>query len=360
MRRTHFIIVFVCMLICGGAARARSAKNRANPSNGQVIDSIITNQEKRVLDVAEAMPAEKYGFAPADGEFTGVRTFAEQLKHIAADLYLDGAAILGENPPGNLEPGENGSSAVRTKPEIIAYVKAAFVYMHRATAAIDDANGLIARPAFLPYGSNPLTRLWVAVADVGHTNDHYGQLVEYLRMNGIVPPVSRGSAPAHAPSATEQRVTGNELDLWVSRTEELIVPAAESMPEEKYAFAPSSGKFEGVRTFAEQIKHLAATNYILAAAALGEQSPHGEVNETAPASLRTKAEVVNYLRGSFAYLHRAAAAITLDNEAEIIGSKPRGTRPGFIIDALLHSQNHYGQMVEYLRMNGIVPPESRK
>jgi len=181
-----------------------------------------------------------------------------------------------------------------------------------------------------------------------------------LRMNGIIPPESRSSVAGGTQAATEKRPIGDELDSWISRTAELLVPAATAMPEEKYSFAPSAGEFNGVRTFAEQVKHLSATNYILAAAALGEKPPHGEAHETAPDSVRTKAEIMDYLRGSFTYLRRAAASITAENSAEVIGSKPRGTRAGFIIDALLHSQNHYGQMVEYLRMNGIVPPESRK
>ena len=356
----HFVIALLCLSLCGVPARAQNVNCEARPSTGQVFDAIIANQQKHVLGVAEAMPAEKYGFAPAEGEFKGVRTFAEQLKHIAADLYLDGAAMMGDNPAGDLQPGENGSSAVRTKPEVIAYVKTAFAYMERATAALDDNNVPIVRPGFLPYAPNPTTRLRVAIADVAHTGDHYGQLVEYLRMNGIVPPESRGNARAKPQAADEQRPIGEELKSWINKTAELLVPAADAMPEEKYSFAPSTGEFRGVRTFAEQVKHLSATNYILAAAALGEKPLHGEAHETAPDSVRTKAEIMDYLRGSFACLQNAAAGISAENSAEVIGSRPRGTRAGFIIDALLHSQNHYGQIVEYLRMNGIVPPESRK
>jgi len=90
-----------------------------------------------------------------------------------------------------LEPGETGSSAVRSKPEIIAYLKASFEYLRRAVATIDDANVAVNRPGFLPYGKDSTTPLHIAVADIGHTNDHYGQLVEYLRMNNIIPPDSR-------------------------------------------------------------------------------------------------------------------------------------------------------------------------
>jgi hypothetical protein len=164
---------------------------------------------------------------------------------------------------------------------------------------------------------------------------------------------------AQSTRQTERRSVGKELDVWVSKTEQELVPAADAMPEEKYGFAPTAGKFEGVRTFAEQIKHLAAANYILASAALGEKPPHQEHDESAPDSLRSKAEIMEYLKGSFAYLHKAAATINEENEAEIIKLMDNRTRPGLIVDALLHSFNHYGQMVEYLRMNSIVPHASR-
>jgi len=158
---------------------------------------------------------------------------------------------------------------------------------------------------------------------------------------------------------TDRRSVGKELDVWVSNIEKELVPAADAMPEDKYVFAPTNGEFEGVRTFAEQVKHLAATQYILASAVLGEKPPHGERDETAPDSIKTKAEIMEYLKGSFVYLHRAAVAISEQNESETIRSMGNRTRPGLMVDALAHSSNHYGQMVEYLRMNGIIPPASR-
>lgn len=154
-----------------------------------------------------------------------------------------------------------------------------------------------------------------------------------------------------------RRDIGKELDVWVSKTEEQLVPAAAAMPEDKYGFAPTAGEFEGVRTFAEQVKHLSAANYILASEVLGEKPPHGENGEKAPDFLKSKAEIMEYLKGSFALLHRAAAAINKGNEEEIV--KFDRTRPGLIIDALIHCDDHYGQIVEYLRMNGIGPPASR-
>jgi hypothetical protein len=165
------------------------------------------------------------------------------------------------------------------------------------------------------------------------------------------------------PAEVKPDSMGQALDVWVTKTEKLLVPAAEAMPEEKYSFAPTNGEFAGVRTFAEQVKHLAATNYQLGALALGEKPPHEERGEKAPDSVKTKAETVEYLKGSFAYLRDVAGRISeksATGQIELPNGHGKDTRVGMLIDALAHSQNHYGQMVEYLRMNGIVPPESRK
>jgi hypothetical protein len=149
------------------------------------------------------------------------------------------------------------------------------------------------------------------------------------------------------------------VDFWVTNTEQLLIPAADAMPEAKFSFAPSNGEFSGVRTFAQQVKHLAAANYQLAAATLGEEPPAGTDHETAPDSVKTKPQVMDYLKGSFVSLHRAAAALSESNMNDPIPSKGNRTRLLMLIDALIHSSNHYGQMVEYLRMNSIVPPATR-
>jgi DinB family protein len=182
--------LFVC-LIAMSACFTQYSRAQANRTNTQIVDFILNLQEKEVVGVAEAMPAEKYDFAPTSGGFKGVRTFAEQLKHIAADNYLLGAGILGEKPPGDVNDDERGSSSVRNKPQIIAYLRDSFAYMHHAAAAIDDAKAPIPTPHISPWPAGTATRLGVAIEDCVHTWDHYGQLVEYLRMNDIVPPGSR-------------------------------------------------------------------------------------------------------------------------------------------------------------------------
>lgn len=153
------------------------------------------------------------------------------------------------------------------------------------------------------------------------------------------------------------------LDFWITNTETEIVSAAEAMPENKYNFAPTGGEFTGVRTFGEQVKHLAANNYRMAAYILDHAPSSEQENEIGPDSVRSKNEIMAYLRGSFSALHSAVATINAANIVEPVPSHrpPRqNTRLQFAVDAVAHSNDHYGQMVEYLRMNGIVPPASMR
>src|SRR5882757_8800603 len=96
-------------------------------------------------------------------------------------------------------------------------------------------------------------------------------------------------------------------------TEKVIVSAADAMPADKYGFAPTDGEFKGVRTFGQMVKHLSATNYILAASALGEEPPADAGDELGPEAARTKSEILNYVKGSFGYLDKAIEAIGQKN-----------------------------------------------
>jgi hypothetical protein len=119
--KTNLLVVFLFAL--AGNYFPESPRAEVHRSNTQIIDFILDFQEKRLLDVAEVMPAEKYAFVPSGGQFTGVRTFAEQLKHVASDNYLLGAGILAEKPPRDPGVDESGANSVQTKDEIIAYLK---------------------------------------------------------------------------------------------------------------------------------------------------------------------------------------------------------------------------------------------
>src|SRR5215467_14636623 len=145
MKKLNVLFVSIAFS-CSSAIAAHAQVSAGHRSSAQIVDFIVSIQERRVLEVAEAMTAEKYSFVPDGGGFRGLRSFAEQLKHIAADNYLLGAGILSEKPPGDVGPGENGSDALHTKPEIIAYLKDSFAYMHKAAASIDDANTPIPTP----------------------------------------------------------------------------------------------------------------------------------------------------------------------------------------------------------------------
>ena len=146
--------------------------------------------------------------------------------------------------------------------------------------------------------------------------------------------------------------------------EKEIISAVDAMPADKFGFAPTDGEFKGVRTFGQMVKHFSATNHILAAAALGEQPPAGAGDELGPENVRTKTEILTYLKDSFVHLDKAIEAIgqtDIPVNASSISPLKRGevTRSALIVESLVHAFDHYGQMVEYLRMNRVVPPASR-
>jgi hypothetical protein len=171
------------------AQAAAQPKPDEKPTFAQVLDRNFSNVEKEVVGAADAMPEDKFNFAPTQGEFKGVRTFAVEVKHIAVANYALGSAILGEKPPLDLK-GENGPDNITSKADIMKFLKDSFAYGHKATNSVTEANVLEKVPS--PFGPNKVTRLSLAIGMISHPQDHYGQMVEYLRMNGIIPPASRG------------------------------------------------------------------------------------------------------------------------------------------------------------------------
>lgn len=154
----------------------------------QVLDSTVMNMEHEFVPAAEAMPEDKFGFAPSDGEFKGVRTFAQQVKHVAAVNYELGAALLEQKPPVDVGD-ESGPASMTSKADIIKYLKDSFEYVHKAIATINEKN--FVGTVKSPFGEGSVSRLGLATSVAAHGFDHYGQMVVYLRMNGIVPPASR-------------------------------------------------------------------------------------------------------------------------------------------------------------------------
>jgi len=160
----------------------------------------------------------------------------------------------------------------------------------------------------------------------------------------------------------EHRSVSQVLDHSITNVEREFSSAAEAMPEDKFTFVPTDGEFKGVRNYGDQIKHVAAVNYMFGAAILGEKVPVDTGDESGPAAMKSKGEILSYLKDSFAYVHKAIATITEKNVVEPTKS-PFGegsvTRLGLATSVSAHCSDHYGQMVVYLRMNGIVPPASR-
>ena len=178
------MLVAPCMLLLAGMALGQGSKK----SVSQVLEASVKNVEGEFVAAADAMPEDKYSFAPSSGEFKGVRTFAAQIKHVAAVNYLVGSTILGEKPPLEIG-GEKGPDSVKSKAEIMKFLKDSFAYAHKAVVSIDEKN--MVEPIKNPFGEGETTRLGMAMTFSWHAFDHYGQMVEYLRMNGIVPPASR-------------------------------------------------------------------------------------------------------------------------------------------------------------------------
>ena len=172
-----------------GTAAATTPNNEPSATVASVVDREIGNVEKQILDVAEAMPEDKFNFTPESlnlpgADYKGVRSFAGQLKHVAASNYYIWSPLTGDMLPPDLGNG-NGPVTMKSKADIIKFLKDSFALGHKAAATLTPENILQ-----LPQKSKS-TRLRLAEFGIAHACDHYGQMVEYLRMNGILPPASR-------------------------------------------------------------------------------------------------------------------------------------------------------------------------
>jgi murein DD-endopeptidase MepM/ murein hydrolase activator NlpD len=171
-----------------------------------------------------------------------------------------------------------------------------------------------------------------------------------------------GSGPEAQPSQPLPTVS-SILDRQISNIEKQIVEVAEAMPEDKFNFSPESlhipgSDFKGVRTFAVQVKHVATSNYFIWSHLTGDKLPEGLKDGNGPENLKSKADIINFLKESFALGHKAAATLTTQNMFET-AENSKSPRLYLAAFGVAHAFDHYGQMVEYLRMNGIVPPASR-
>jgi DinB superfamily len=203
MKQT-WIFLSLAALIVAVATLGQSTKNatvaalqaqqsqQPPPTIASAVDREISSIEKEIVGAAEAMPEDKFDFSPESlnipgSEYKGVRTFAVQVKHVAASNYFIWSPLTGDKLPEGLNDG-NGPERLKTKADIIKFLKDSFALGHKAAATLTAANMLQTAE------HSKSTRLHLATFGVAHAFDHYGQMVEYLRMNGIVPPASRGKS----------------------------------------------------------------------------------------------------------------------------------------------------------------------
>ncbi len=163
------------------AAKAKSASAGETVAPAEVYGKLLKNGSKEIIDAAEAMPADKYDFVPTAGKFDGVRSFGSQVQHLAeANFFFFSGFGVGPMPD------EAKMKSLKSKDELVQALKDSFAYADKAIATMTPQNAF----QTVPFGKQTITRAGAATFAMAHANDHYGQMVEYLRMNGIVPPAS--------------------------------------------------------------------------------------------------------------------------------------------------------------------------
>ncbi|HTM41109.1 MAG TPA: DinB family protein [Terriglobales bacterium] len=196
MKRSFLLVLMIAGLTICAPAQSKASKQKskapaAGPGNipTTIADSVGNNMkfiEGSFLGVAEAMPENKYDFIPTGGNFEGVRSFGEQVKHVACAQFGFFNEFEGKQPPADCEKG--GHNPAKTKAELIQYLKDSFDYGNRVLGTLNARNAL---DRVEGRYAGPNTKLGISVIAVWHITDHYGQMVEYLRMNGLVPPMTQ-------------------------------------------------------------------------------------------------------------------------------------------------------------------------
>ncbi len=195
--RLRSICTSLILGICTLASSAQMGSTHMKVAVGtqmspvQAQDELLNLFEHEFMGVAKEMPADKYGFAPTAATFApsqgakydGVRNFAQEISHVTEANYFFASKILGEKPPVDMK----SIDSMTTKDQLVKAAADSFAYAHKALASITPANAYTAID-----GVDGLhTRSVIASFISAHGFDHYGQMVEYLRMNGMVPPGSK-------------------------------------------------------------------------------------------------------------------------------------------------------------------------
>ena len=193
--------IAMCLVLgLGPMAAAQMGDVMIAPAAGTIVaPSTAIGSELRIIEgemmsAVKAMPANKFNFAPSAAifvpgqttEFATVRTFAQQATHVAQANYFFYAAVSGLKPDVDI----TGLAKLTRKEDVVAALAASFAFAHKAIATLTPANAFEVVDI---HEAGLQTRATLAQFGVSHANDHYGQMVEYLRMNAIVPPASAPS-----------------------------------------------------------------------------------------------------------------------------------------------------------------------
>ena len=182
------------LLVVPLSALAQSPGQSSNPAQAQFSAAMaqeIGKIDSQFLAAAEAMPEDKFNFTPESlnvpgSELKGVRTFAMQVKHVAADNFSIWAPLTGKPEPAGIN-APAGPDAMKSRTEILKFLRDSMAYSREAVTGLTAENSL----QMVEFRGKKMTRLSLAVLALTHMNDHYGQIVEYLRLSGTVPPASR-------------------------------------------------------------------------------------------------------------------------------------------------------------------------
>lgn len=171
----------------GGESSSGATSTQVSPSES--VNALLGLVEGQMMDLVRAMPAGRYDFAPVAPifapsqrtDFAGVRTFGALAIHVAQANYGLGATINGTKPDVDVA----ALASLKSKDQIVDALAASFVFVHKAVDTLTPDNAFQRVSVPLP---GPVTRSTLASFIAAHASNEYGQMVEYLRMNGIVPP----------------------------------------------------------------------------------------------------------------------------------------------------------------------------
>src|ERR1700691_665057 len=350
MRRSGFVLVAVTLLVvlgtsvCGQAQTQNQPPSPARSRSDEMLER-WNDIGNKLIAMAQDFPEDKYDFKLQKDE----RSFAQNLLHAAALDYVLIRRISASNVGPDFGEGDNPSRDVfKTRSDVVKFVQEAVadgaqVIQRQGDAGLDNTSKFFGNR--LAHNSS----IWTFA--IRHSGEHYGQLVVYYRANNLVPPDTR----RHQAQQPQQPLPtiASTVDREISDVERQIVEVAEAMPEDKYNFSPESSnipgaEYKGVRTFASQVKHVAASNYAIWWRLTGDNFPKDFMGGNGPEGLKTKADIIKFLKDSFALGHKAAATLTTQNMLQTAeGSK--STRLRLAVFGVAHAYDHYGQMVEYLR-----------